>query len=608
VQTLDRERVEETAGTFGDAVRLVQSLPGVAVTQEFSPRAGSLAVRAAEPSESRFLLDQIDLPYLYHFNGYSSVLHTRLLDELTLYPSTFDARWGDSIGGIVAATSRWDRPAQASGSVNVNLIMGGAEVRVPIGTRWTVRAGGRRSYLDAMQREDEQYSVFPRFWDHFARVEFAPDGGATDRRWGLLWFGAGDSYTRGVGEPELLRGWEKEANPSFDFTQRFQVLALVHRERTERVRLDGVLAVIDDLVDGQAPEAGERTSQRTLQLREELVWAPGERFDVSAGVEARAKDLSVTSEATRAWPEIAREAPLAGRGVALDAAARRVLSAAWLEGRWNLGDLRVAPGLRVEHDTLTGTPVVDGRGLVRWNAGPDTRLRVAGGTYTQFPTLVQLRAGVPDAGPARSQQLAVGADHAIAGRWEVGVEGWAKRMRELVVQEPDGTLRGHQDGEAAGVELTSRYRLRDVFFASAALTVGRSVRGGRTADFDQPWATNLVASWDVAPTWNLGVRYRAAAGLPYTPVVDGTYDAATDTYLPVFGEVNGARYPTYQKLDVRAQKTMWWGRTKVEAYGELWWVPAGANTMYQAYRYDYDAVAPVRGPTFLPLVGIRGER
>jgi hypothetical protein len=117
-----------------------------------------------------------------------------------------------------------------------------------------------------------------------------------------------------------------------------------------------------------------------------------------------------------------------------------------------------------------------------------------------------------------------------------------------------------------------------------------------------------VASWDVAPTWNLGVRYRAAAGLPYTPVVDGTYDAATDTYLPVFGEVNGARYPTYQKLDVRAQKTMWWGRTKVEAYGELWWVPAGANTMYQAYRYDYDAVAPVRGPTFLPLVGIRGER
>ncbi|MEN9787552.1 MAG: hypothetical protein RLZZ299_2816, partial [Pseudomonadota bacterium] len=42
VQTLDRERVEETAGTFGDAVRLVQSLPGVAVTQEFSPRAGSL--------------------------------------------------------------------------------------------------------------------------------------------------------------------------------------------------------------------------------------------------------------------------------------------------------------------------------------------------------------------------------------------------------------------------------------------------------------------------------------------------------------------------------------------------------------------------------------
>ena len=53
-QVLDRERIEKTPGTYGDPVRLLQSLPGVAVTPEYSPKAGDVAVRGALPGESRF--------------------------------------------------------------------------------------------------------------------------------------------------------------------------------------------------------------------------------------------------------------------------------------------------------------------------------------------------------------------------------------------------------------------------------------------------------------------------------------------------------------------------------------------------------------------------
>ncbi len=607
VQHLDRERVEETPGTFGDAVRLVQSLPGVALTQEFSPRAGALAIRAAEPTESRFLLDQIELPYLYHFNGYSSVLHTRLLDDLTLYPSTFGADWGDSVGGIVDSTSRWDQPDALRGSVNVNLIMAGAEMSAPVGERGVVRAGGRRSYLDAVSRNDEQYTVFPKFWDHFARAEWHPGAG---RRWGLLWFGAGDSYTRTASEPEELTGWEDEANPSFTYDQRYQVVALVHRERVGRAVLDGVLAYVDYRVDGAVPEAFERSAERTLQLREEVVLAPSDALSVSTGVDARLRSTTLSALADRPWPELAREAPLVGRGVSLDEDVTRLLAGGWLEGRWEIGAVRVVPGLRVEGDTLSGAVVADPRALVRWEAGPDTKLRLAGGVYHQAPSVLQLsdEVGIEDLGPSRARQVALGVDHAIAGRWEVGVEGWGKLLDDVVVNLPDGSFSGPTTGEAVGVELTSRYRLRERFFASGALALGRATRDGIAFDYDQPWAANLVASWNFRPSWTAGLRYRASAGLPYTPVVDGLYEAATDTYAPVYGERNAARYPNYQKVDLRVEKA-WkaWG-TDLVAYAELWWVPAGANTMYQAYSFDYDAVAPVRGPSFLPLVGLRGER
>lgn len=604
---LDRERVLRTPGTFEDPVRLVQSLPGVALTPEYSPSAGDVALRGAGPGESRFLLDGVELPYLFHFNGYSSVFHSRMLDELVLWPSTYGAAWGQATGGIIETKSRWDRPVAPSGSVNVNLVMGGAEATVPIGDRWTVRASGRRSYLDAVNRDDEQYVVFPTFWDWFGRAEFAPGEG---RRWALTTFGAGDAYTRYSGEPTELVGWEQETNPLFDYEQSFRVVALSHTERVGRTRADGLVAFIDSTVEGSLPDAVDRQASRTLQLREDLVTAPIEHLALAYGLEARGSDTEIHAATSRAWPEVARESELLGRGVSADADVLRLLGGAYAEARVELGPVRLVPGGRVDADTLTGRLTGDGRVLARWEIGPDTRLRVAGGSYSQFPTVVQTLpdVGAPGVGPARSLQAAIGGDHAFAGRLEVGVDAWAKRMSGLVDTLPTGELVAGVDGEAWGVEVTSRYRLRDVFFTGVAFSFGHATRDGVTFDYDQPWAANLVASWTFAPGWNAGLRYRASAGLPYTPVEDGLYLAASDTYAPMYGERNSARYPMYQKLDLHLEKGWHLRNVKVTAYGETWWVPSGSNVMYRAYRYDYDDSAPVVGPGFVPLVGIRAER
>lgn len=119
---------------------------------------------------------------------------------------------------------------------------------------------------------------------------------------------------------------------------------------------------------------------------------------------------------------------------------------------------------------------------------------------------------------------------------------------------------------------------------------------------------NLAASWDFLPTWNAGVRFRAAEGLPHTPVVDGTYLGATDTYAPVLGPANSARLPTYSKVDLHLEKEFpLRGDRRVDLYAELWWVPSGSNTMYVVYAYDYDRSASVHGPELVPLLGIRAE-
>ncbi len=603
--TLDRERVLLTPGTFEDAVRLVQSLPGVAITPEYSPTAGDIAVRGADPRETRYLLDGIEIPYLYHFNGYSSVIPTRLLDELQLLPSTFGAEHGNATGGIVDATSTWTRPEAARASANVNFVMIGTEATAPSGDDWTVRASARRSFLDLVTRDDPQYSAFPIFADGFGRLEYAP---SADARWALSLVGASDEYTRFAGEPDQLDPYEQTVNPSFAFRKQYGLAQLSHRHLLGANRLDGAVAATSYGISGSMPGALDRQDLLRVQGREDALLLVKPWFHLAVGVEGRYESLALEVQTDRAWSELARESALLLRGVSASETVERVMGGAYAEARLRAGPFRFVPGVRADGDTLTGRTVVDPRFNARWKIGEDEQLRLAAGQYSQFPDLLHLapEVGDPWLPPSVSRQAALGFDYAIAHRWELAFDVYGKLSEDLVETEVGEGPRS-VDGTAWGVEVESRYRIRQRFFASASVAASRSEHDGHPSDYDQPWAVNLVGSWNVRPTWNVGLRYRASAGLPYTPIVDGTFLAASDQYEAVLGEPNSARLPFFQKVDVHVQKDWRFRTWSLALYGELWFVPPGNNVMYEVWSYDYDAQQSVAGPVVIPLLGARGE-
>ncbi len=604
-ETLDRERVLLTPGTFEDPVRLVQSLPGVALTPEYGPQAGDLAIRGAAPWETRYLLDGIELPYLYHFNGYSSVFPARLLDELSLLPSTFGAEHGDATGAIVQTTSTWERSDAPTASANLNFVMAGAEATLPGGERWTMRASGRRSYLDAVSRDEEQYTVFPVFSDWFARLEYHPSAAA---RWSFGGFGGSDFYTRYAGEPTTLSEYAQSVNPAFAYDKAFAAGMVTHRHLLGAGRLDGSLALSRYAVDGELSSAHDREVLTRVQWRETATFLPRSGLSLVTGLDLRQEWLRLDVLTDRAWPEVERESALLARGVSVDSRSDRLVAGAFAEARWTLNDFRLVPGLRVDGDTLSESVVLDPRFNARWQIGPDERLRLALGQYSQFPEAEWLDAtvGTPGLSPAVSRQPALGFDYAIARRLELEIDLWGK-LGENLVNLDAGQAPVAVDGVAYGVELQSRYRIRDLFFASAGVSLSHAERGGERFDYDQPWALNLVGSWSFRPTWNAGVRYRVGEGLPYTPIIDGSYVAASDSYLPVYGDTNSERLPVFQKIDLHLQKDWRFRTWKLAAYGEAWIVPPGNNVMYMAWSYDYDEVGEVKGPVFVPLLGVRGE-
>ncbi len=604
-QILDRERVEDTPGTHGDPFRLVQSLPGVAHTREFSPTAGALSLRGAAPGDSRFFLDGVEIPYLFHFQEYASVFHTRLLERLEVYPSTFGASYGNAVGGIVEAVSRPPEAERVHGGVNGSLVNGGGWVASPVGAHGAAAGSARRSYADWLGRGSDQYTVWPVFWDYMGRYDHELRPG---HRVSVTLFGAGDRYARLARVVDELDPLELEADPEFTFDRAFHAVSLRATDDLGWVMLESSLSLVHDRWDGQVADDHQRRRERYAWWREDALVSLADELDVAVGFEAKLTEVAREAAVSQPWAELGLEAPLLTRGLPVDETLRRVRGGAYVEPRLVWGDLRVQPGLRVQWDTSLGGFAADPRVTVRYKPLDVVQVRAAAGRYSQSPSLDALSptSGDPSLGWIHSDQASVGVDLALVGRIEVGADLWGKRLYDTVVELP-GVAPRAEDGWAAGLELTSRYRLRDRFFAGMSFTLGRSVREGAPFEYDQPFAFGAVGSYSTETGWTFGARYRYSVGLPYTPIEDGLYDGDSDTYAPVFGEPNSVRMPPYQKLDLRVAKELPLRRFVLSGYVDLWLVPPANAVLYPIYSYDYRQLTYVSGPSVIPLVGVQAE-
>ncbi len=608
---LDREQVELTPGTHSDAVRLVQALPGVSVTREYAPAAGALAIRGAGPDEHRLYLDGVELPFLFHFKQFTSVINTGLLEELTLYPSSFGAEHGDATGAVVDARTQALTPERPLAGVDINAIMAGGLLRLPLGRDLYLSASGRRSYMDwIVGGSSGQYTLWPIFWDAYARLDHVPD---PDHRTAVSFLTASDTWERLVREPEELDPVEATSEPVLAYRHRYLASSLIRHDASDDYRSDGTLALVLDRWPAELEELWQDRREANLQLRQDLVWLARHDLHLAVGLRARGERVDRLANADGVLPEVVEEAPLIAQGLSVDERIHRLRAGAYGELRADLGAWRLLPGVRLDHDTLTGAWSPDPRLGMKWNPTPSLGFRAGLGRYSQFPSTDALSpsAGDPTLPAIRSEQVAVGMDKLLHERLELTTDLYAKQLREMVLETPGEPPLGGVDGRAVGGELGASYRIRKVFFFWSTLSLCHSQRllDGEWIRYDwyQPLTLGLVASWTFRPDWNAGLRYRYGSGFPYTPVVDGVYRADRDSYEPLLGERNSATMPAYQKIDLhlehRWEREHWRGAL----YAEAWIIPGRANEMYPVYSYDYDEETFVYGPHFVPILGVRGE-
>ena len=637
--------IYEVPGTVGDPIRVVMLMPGV--TTSVSGLSYPV-VRGALPGDTRYEMDGVQVPMLYHLMFGNAVVNPRFTGGLSFEPGGYSVQYGQFPGARIAgdAAPAPDDPVYAP---DLSVIQSSLFHARPLTEDLQVLGAARYGTLGLIIEGLASNAIF-KYWDYQTKAFWDP----SDRdHVELLAFGAGNE----VGE-ELADGGKDVLVIHFH--------RLLLRER--RTLEDGWLELAVELgqegfdaPEGQEDEggsfgdpgaedrAGEARdsdedegmpeagySYAAIRTRASRALAP--RLELRAGTEAYLQDFGFDPDAD--------DLIISEDGITLGG---------YLELEWTPGSWTVIPGVRADHYRygIGGGPRqtgVDPRLAVGYDVTEWLTLKAAAGVY-QGPPRVTIAENAVVMGPvpgmmgigleeglSRSVQLAGGAEATLPWRFQLGIQGYHNYLRtgldfslmnedlesncEASICDGMGDPGDEEDemplstsGRSYGLEFMLRRRLGGSMFGWTTYSLSRSERrvkgyGSFPFRFDQTHVVNAVLSWEVGRHWTLGTTYHYHSGRPYTP--EYRYECESQYgppippswHQPCQGEPFSKRLPGFWRIDVRIQKREVFDTWHFDFYIDILNVTFNQETV--SFETDWDGTRRAeKALFFVPMLGLR---
>ncbi len=646
--SLTREEVRKVPGTFGDPIRVIENLPGLAR----APFAGgALIVRGANPQNTGVYYDGVFIPLLYHFGGLKSVINPEFLEDISFYPGGFGAYYGLATAGIVDVKSRDLKDDSYHGFTDISLLDSGFFFSGPIELKNKKQLNfgfaARRSYIDALippvleATGAEGVIASPIYWDYQAKLQYQ-----ASKRTNLSAFIFGSSDDLSVIAPtganeislgvkttfhrfvlksnhDLGDGWTLFNQPYYGTNQ-------LGFSANSNIGISGTL---------------DSTSS-TWGYRAELRKKASDNFELAYGIDYLGSTLGFgfSFPFTNEFGEFPRVFPrLTGENLSFSSDGIVHAPAFYTEAiispaKW----LKIVPGLRFQWiqlhlDASTNvdgieTPEtnrsywnIDPRFTVRADITSNTTLKGAFGIYRQpaqgFELLPQT--GNPDLDQYRAWQYIMGFEHQLSRYLSLDVQlYYINRDNEVAqnndfVSEPDGTqdlvnFDNSRKSPTIGGELLLRHDISKYFYGWVAYTLSRSTEklvdeaAPRVTNFDQTHILTIVAQGNLPKNWNIGGRFRYVTGSPFTFPAGGINNLDTTDFQATFLPVNSQRLINFHQLDIRVERTITYDTFSITPYLDLLNVYNRANAEQSQNDFRFRQRGFIQSLPIIPNFGIQG--
>jgi TonB family protein len=621
VHEVSVQELTTVPGTQGDVLKVIQDFPGVA-RAPFG--LGLLIVRGSAPQDTVVYMDGVQIPQLFHFLALTAVVNSDVISGLDFFPGNFSAYYGNAMGGAVEIHTR-DPKHDWHGAGHVDLYDGAAMVEGPVGNG-SFFASVRRSWVDQVLKlaVPNGLTVAPVFYDYQTKYVHA------------LWGGQGTLFAFGSSDALDVLDSNTARVFSFDSEVQFHRLAASwKRGFAHHWRNDLVLSLgYDDTADEAVNSIKVEATTWSVNLRDTAIYQPSDRLTIQLGTDSSLRHFNYDL----LLPPFgqAGSAFMLPGGLAANPPRTETASGNFAQpGFFAYADvavaprLRIQPGLRLDGNSFirSGSSFwIDPRLSAFFTVSPKTILKAGVGLYSQAPQPQDFTTtfGNPNLMYQRSFQYSLGVDQKLPHDVDLEVTAYDKYLYQLVTPTDAVDPMTKQalkesnlgKGRSYGIEMLLRRQIMKGFYGWVAYTLSRTTRlddptlmtgGYHLYDFDQTHILTVIASYQTEHNWTFGTRLRYTSGDPYTPFVNGIFNANNASYECIAGNPDTARAPGFFQADVRVDRRWVYDKWTFTGYLDVQNVTNRANPEALFPNYNCQGYSTLTGLPIFPSIGLRAE-
>ena len=597
LRTIGVAEIARNPGGNRDISKVIQSLPGVTTTPAFR---NDLIIRGGAPNENRFYLDDIEVPNINHFSTQGStggpvgMLNVTFIKEVDFFSGAFPANRGNSLSSVFNFRQRDGASDKFRFTGTVGSSDFGLTAEGPLSKKTSMLVSVRRSYLQLLFKAIG-LPFLPTYNDMQVKFKYKPND---KNEISYIFLGAIDEFSLDTAN----RSSERNAyildnipvSPQWNYANG---ITWKNFDKTGFWTFVASRNMLDNRAykypfnDASKPLIFDYESQEIEnKLRVERTTRLGKwKFLYGINYEF-AKYNNRTLQTVNLRDSIIKINYASAFSMNKYGGFAQV-------SRQLAGDrLTLSGGLRVDGNDYNGSmqnPLnqLSPRFSLSYALTPQISFNANTGIFYQLPPYTTLGYQQGKVFVNQPNMKYIKAEHVVAGfefntkfDSKISIEGYFKNysnypflLRNQVSLANLGANYGAIGNEAAnstskgrtyGIEFLFQQRLYKGFYGIFAYTYGRSeFTDGKGNYAPSAWDSRNIAvatlGYQFKRNWEVGVKYRASSGLPYTP------DAASSNIvalwqangkaIPDFARLNSQRTGSFNTFDFRVDKK-WFGK------------------------------------------------
>jgi outer membrane receptor protein involved in Fe transport len=615
-QAIEKERIAAIPATLDDIYRVLQLMPGVTFSDDYSAH---FHVRGGEQNENLILLDGIEIYDPYHLKnigGAVGVMNMEIIDKMAIMTGGFEARYGDRLSSVVAIENRNGHAERLTGSLGA----GGTGISLLLESPLPHGSGlisFRKSFLKeaAELLNPTSYTFAPSFYDLQAKVALS----VTPRhqlQYTLLYSRDNSYLEQWRGDRDLYADY---GNAYHGFVWKYTAGANLYAEC--------IASFGENFWNNRSGES----EKEHLDLNENtcsgyLNGFPHPRHELSGGLSFKQITYSCEIETGELSTEQQELEDLVQSYFGSQTISQHTWKlAGFIQDKYQLsGRLSMNAGLRYDYFEYNDDQQTSPRVGLAFRLNDNTLCRAAWGHYFQAPLYAELTNSKGAGSNPRAQKsthYVLGMERYFSPHLSLRIESYYKTLERMIGHyftvdaqsgQPELRYGNPYSGSCRGIELFLQGRLSASLFLWATYAYSRATLEASFVNWqkaaiekktiprftDQPHNLSLFVSWRLPRKWELNLKWRYLSGIPYTPM---SPLSVAEGFRWQYSEPYSARYPAYQRLDLRLGKNLIAGRFRIATFLEVKNLCNHRNVLLYDYRIENGQ--PVRKAYYtLPLL------